>query len=64
MHSLQEQQAMKTVNNLGIEVAGSWREAHQAVSKLEPPPAGYFWAVTTRHVDNDSKIIYLARLEY
>ena len=46
-----------------IEVAGSWHEAHQRVASLEPPPAGYYWAVTTRQGDNSPKIIYLARIE-
>ena len=55
--------AMEAVAEERIEVAGSWHEAHETVARLEAPPAGYFWAVTTRRGDNDPKIIYLARLE-
>jgi len=55
---------MEAAREVEIEVAGSWHEARERVARLAPPPAGYFWAVTTRHGDNDPKIIYLARLEY
>ena len=54
---------MKTALDTQIEVAGSWHEAHMVAATLEPPPAGYFWAVTTKHDDNSPKIIYLARFE-
>jgi len=46
-----------------IEVAGSWHEAHELAAKLERPPVGYYWAVTTKQGDNSPKIIYLARIE-
>lgn len=55
---------MEAVKEQRIEVAGSWHEAHERIARLGPPPAGYFWAVTTMHGDNDPKIIYLAGLEY
>jgi len=55
---------MEALKEVGIEVADSWHEAHERIARLGSPPAGYFWAVTTKHGDNDPKIIYLARLEY
>jgi len=54
---------MEAVTEKQIEVADSWHEAHERIAALGLPPAGYFWAVTTRHGDNDPKIIYLAKLE-
>ena len=47
-----------------VEVIGGWHAAHEKIASLEPPPAGHFWAVTTRQGDDSPKIIYLAKIEY